>query len=58
MEEAWNSEKLNNIRKLHKEKKRIEINPGCRNCNHGIIKRGVDYVPEDWDDNKKQWKQI
>lgn len=56
--EAWNSEKLNNIRKLHKEKKRIDINPGCRNCNHGIIKRGVDYVPSDWDDNKKQWKQI
>jgi MoaA/NifB/PqqE/SkfB family radical SAM enzyme len=56
LKEAWNSQKLNNIRNLHKEKRRIEINPGCRNCNHGIVKRGVTYVPEDWDDNNKAWK--
>lgn len=56
LKEAWNCNKMNNIRNLHKNKKRIEINPGCRNCNHGIKKKGVSWIPEDWDERTLSWE--
>jgi len=55
LEEAWNCKKMKDIRDLHKNKKRIEINPGCRNCNHGIKKKGVSWMPDDWDERTLDW---
>lgn len=56
LEDAWNCKKMNEIRDLHKNKKRIEINPGCRNCNHGIKKKGVEWIPDDWDQRTLDWQ--
>ena len=53
--EAWNSPKLKNIRKLHKEGLRKKIEPGCRNCHHGAQKHGADYVPHEWNVKTQQW---
>jgi MoaA/NifB/PqqE/SkfB family radical SAM enzyme len=53
---AWNSKKINNIRKLHMENKRCELKNGCRNCRHGMKKMGATYVPEDWDGENMIWK--
>jgi MoaA/NifB/PqqE/SkfB family radical SAM enzyme len=55
IKEAWNSEKIKNIRKLHKSGRRKEIEPGCRNCHHGAAKHGADYVPKEWDKDTQQW---
>ena len=55
IKEAWNSEKINKIRELHKSGKRKTIEPGCRNCHHGAEKHGADYVPKEWDVNTQQW---
>ena len=55
IKEAWNSEKIKKIRNLHKEGRRKEIEPGCRNCHHGAEKHGADYVPKEWDENSQQW---
>ena len=33
---VWRSEKLERIRYLHKNGRRCEIEPGCRNCSHGV----------------------
>jgi MoaA/NifB/PqqE/SkfB family radical SAM enzyme len=55
IKEAWNSQKINNIRDLHKNGLRKEIEPGCRNCHHGAEKHGADYVPKEWDVNTQQW---
>jgi sulfatase maturation enzyme AslB (radical SAM superfamily) len=54
--EAWHCKKINQIRKVHKNNNRIKINPGCRNCRHGIVKNGVEWVPEDWNSAKMDWK--
>lgn len=54
--EAWNSEKLNQIRFLHKNGRRKEIDPGCRNCHHGAVKKGADYLPKEWDSENQKWK--
>jgi MoaA/NifB/PqqE/SkfB family radical SAM enzyme len=56
LKEAWNCDKLNHIRELHKTKRRIEINPGCRNCNHGLKKKGVSWMPKDWEESSMSWK--
>ena len=56
MYEAWHCNKLNKIRKVHINNKRIKIDPGCRNCRHGLVKNGVNWVPEDWDSAKMNWK--
>lgn len=52
---AWHSDKLRNIRNLHKEGLRKKIEPGCRNCHHGAQKHGADYVPKEWDKNSQKW---
>lgn len=54
--EAWNSDKLNQIRFLHKNGRRKEIDPGCRNCHHGAVKKGADYLPKEWDSESQKWK--
>ena len=52
---VWHSDKLNNIRYLHKNKRRKEIEPGCRNCHHGAVHHGADYMPKEWDKIKQRW---
>ena len=56
IKEAWNCEKLRNIRFLHQNNRRCEINPGCQNCRHGMIKKGVTYVPEEWNLDEMRWE--
>ena len=53
--DAWNSDKLKKIRELHKSGRRTEINPGCRHCNHGVKKFGVDRMPKGWDEKSQAW---
>jgi len=53
--DVWHSKKLNKIRDLHKNKRRKEIEPGCRNCHHGAVHHGADYVPKEWDKDKQRW---
>ena len=53
--DVWHSKKLNEIRSLHKNKKRKEIEPGCRNCHHGAVHHGADYIPKEWDKEKQRW---
>ena len=50
------SEKLKNIRSLHQNNRRCEINPGCQNCRHGMKKRGVTYVPDEWNLETMKWE--
>ena len=54
--DAWNSEKLKNIRNLHVSNRRCEIKPGCQNCRHGMKKKGVDYVPDEWNLDTMKWE--
>lgn len=54
LNEAWQSDKLNEIRHKHKNNLRA-TNPACRNCRHGAVKHGVQWVPEDWDMEKMEW---
>lgn len=55
IKDVWQSEKLNNIRKIHKDGRRVELKNSCRNCRHGMKKFGSTYVPKDWDNEKMQW---
>jgi hypothetical protein len=55
LKEAWSCAKLQNIRRLHQENRRCEIR-GCRNCRHGVIKKGVEWIPPDWDMETMTWK--
>jgi MoaA/NifB/PqqE/SkfB family radical SAM enzyme len=55
LKDAWNSDKIKKIRELHKTGKRTEIDPGCRHCNHGVKKFGVDRMPGGWDKEKQMW---
>ena len=52
LNEAWQCDKLNEVRHKHKNNLRA-TNPACRNCRHGAVKHGVQWVPEDWDMEKK-----
>jgi len=54
--EAWNSEKINYIREIHKSNKRKTIKT-CRYCRHGAKKHGVEWIPPDWDMEKMEWKE-
>jgi len=54
---AWKSSKLEKIRFLHKNNRRTEIEPGCRNCHHGHIKEGYGKIPESWDSEKLKWSK-
>ena len=56
LSQAWNSEKLKNIRFLHQNNRRCEINPGCQNCRHGMKKKGVTYVPSEWNLEEMKWE--
>ncbi len=56
LSEAWRCKKLENIRTLHKTNRRTEIKPGCQNCRHGAIKHGVEWIPDDWDMERMEWK--
>lgn len=53
---AWHSPELKWIRQLHKEGRRVEIEPGCRNCRHGAKTHGVEWIPPDWDMERMEWK--
>ena len=53
---AWHSKKWNGLRKMHENKTRHLIEPGCRNCSHGVKKKGVSNVPSDWDVENMEWK--
>ena len=55
LKEAWDCEKLKNIRKMHMQNERKCIS-ACRNCRHGAIKKGVDWVPEDWNMETMEWE--
>ncbi len=52
---AWHSQKWNNLRNMHKNKTRHLIEPGCRNCLHGVKKKGVSNIPSDWDVENMEW---
>ena len=52
---AWHSDSWNKLRKAHKEKTRHLIEPGCRNCLHGVKKKGVKNIPSDWDLENMEW---
>ena len=56
LKEAWKCKKLENIRFLHTNNRRCEIKPGCQNCRHGMKKKGVTYVPEDWNVDTMKWE--
>ncbi len=56
LREAWHCSKLEHIRRLHRENRRVEIYPGCRNCRHGAKKHGVTWIPDDWDMERMEWK--
>ncbi len=56
LKEAWDSKKLNEIRFLHQNNRRCEINPGCQNCRHGMKKEGVTYVPDEWNIETMKWE--
>lgn len=58
LREAWNCKKLQNLRKTHAEGNRTLISPGCKNCRHGAIKNGVEWIPDDWDLENMRWKTI
>ena len=55
LKQAWESSKLNNIRNLHKEGKRKDISPGCRNCHHGAVHHGASNMPKEWDVKNQKW---
>ena len=52
---AWHSKKWNNLRKMHQNKTRHLIDPGCRNCVHGHKKKGVSNIPTEWDLENMEW---
>ena len=54
LKDAWQSDRIKNIRKLHAENKRADI-WACRHCRHGASKYGVGSVPENWDMKKMEW---
>ncbi len=56
LSDAWKCEKLKNIRYLHINNRRCEIKPGCQNCRHGMKKKGVTYVPEEWNVETMKWE--
>ena len=45
----------NDLRKMHENKTRHLIEPGCRNCLHGAKKKGVSNMPSDWDVENMEW---
>ena len=58
LKDAWNCDKIEQIRKLHQAGRRTEINPGCKHCNHGVKKFGAQRLPADWDKNNLSWTSL
>jgi MoaA/NifB/PqqE/SkfB family radical SAM enzyme len=54
VKEMWHCDKLQAIRRLHRTGMRTKIN-GCRNCRHGAVKHGVEWIPEDWNMDEMEW---
>jgi len=55
IKEAWTSKEIKEVRRLHKDNARLEIDPGCRHCSHGVKKFGADRIPSEWDINSATW---
>ena len=55
LKNAWHSDKLEKIRLLQKENRRIDI-PACKNCRHGAVKHGVEWIPDDWNMETMEWE--
>ncbi len=53
---AWHSARWNQLRNSHQHKTRHLIEPGCRNCSHGVKKKGVNHIPDQWDLENMEWK--
>lgn len=53
--DAWHSKKLNQIREIHKNGRRKEIEPGCRNCHYGAVYKGAKNLPTEWDTKTQKW---
>jgi hypothetical protein len=56
LREAWLSKELQYIREMHSSNRRLEVDPGCRNCNHGLKKKGVAWIPENWNMDSLEWE--
>jgi MoaA/NifB/PqqE/SkfB family radical SAM enzyme len=54
LKEAWESDKVKEVRKLHADNKRADI-WACKHCRHGAEKFGVEWVPPNWDMGNMQW---
>lgn len=57
LRDAWRGEKIKRVRTLHQTGQRCQIDPGCKDCNHGARKHGYDRLPEDWDLETMSWNQ-
>jgi len=53
--EAWNSDKLNEVRRLHAANRRKDI-WACKHCRHGAKKYGAKWIPEEWDMQEMKWE--
>ena len=54
LKQAWHSNKISEIRTLHKQNRRKEI-WACKHCRHGAKKYGVRWIPETWNLEKCEW---
>lgn len=54
LKEAWDSDRIKEIRKVHANNKRADI-WACKHCRHGAEKIGVEWVPPNWDMENMQW---
>lgn len=54
IKDAWNSDKMREIRRLHKDNKRTDI-WACKHCRHGAAKYGVTWIPQNWDMENMKW---
>ena len=54
LKDAWGSEPIKQLRELHKNNKRLKVS-ACKHCRHGAVKKGVDWMPEEWDMEKMEW---
>jgi len=54
LKDAWHSDKLKKIRLLQKENRRVDI-LACKNCRHGTVKHGAEWIPEGWNMETMEW---
>jgi MoaA/NifB/PqqE/SkfB family radical SAM enzyme len=57
LREAWQSKRIQEIRQSHITNRRKEIRT-CKYCRHGLKKRGVTWVPDEWDSEKMEWTDV